>query len=308
MKKIVPMNQIFTYYDNEFTQFYQKQPHFQAMDLPARITAAATYFLGQPYVFEPLGEGETGYYSKLPLYRTDQFDCVTFVDTVLALAKAATLTQFKQNILRIRYAQARIDYTQRTDWFTDLEWNPHMQQLGYTQDVTTHPLDQNKKPIAQLAHTIIDKPAWYAQKTKIHLNLPQASTDEMQQRLTQLKAEGKNFMPQSSTLSYIPLTYLFITPTQPNPALWNQLPDLAVIQLVRPHWRPVDPKDKSKDYGTHLNVAHLGIAIRTPAGIIFYHAAARGNVMHLLLVDYLRAFLSDTRADPVQGIHIEEII
>lgn len=294
--------------DQPFIQFYQDYPHLHAMSLAARVTAIATHFLGQPYVFEPLGEANEGIYSRLPLYRIDQFDCVTFVDTVLALTHATNFTQFRKNILNIRYTNQQIDYTQRTDWFTDLEWNPHLQQLGYIKDATLRIVDQNKKPIAKLAETVINKPVWYAQKTLSNLDLPQLSTEQAQQRLIQLKAEGEKFTAQSSILSYIPLTKLFDLEGQPDTALWTQLPKVAVIEIVRPNWRPVNPKDKSIDYGTHLNVSHIGIAIHTLTGVLFYHAATGKTVTCLPLIDYLHSFLDDQRPAPVSGIHIEEIL
>lgn len=295
-------------YDQPFIQFYQDHPRLHTMDLAARVTAIATHFLGQPYVFEPLGEAEEGIYSSLPLYRMDQFDCVTFVDTVLALAHASNFTQFRENILNIRYAQRQIDYTQRTDWFTDLEWNPHLQQSGYIKEATLRIVDPHKKPLAQFAETVINKPAWYAQKTLSNLDLPQLSTEHAQQRLAQLKAEGEKLTAQPSVLSYLPLTRLFDSAGQPDTALWTQLPEVAVIEIVRPNWRPVNPKDKSTDYGTHLNVSHIGIAIHTLTGVLFYHAASGKTVMCLPLTDYLHSFLDDQRPAPVSGIHIEEIL
>ncbi len=295
-------------YDKPFIQFYQTYPTLQTLDLQTRVATIAHYFLGQPYHFEPLGEGAEGLYSNLPLYRADQFDCVTFVDTVLALAHASDFTQFKQTILSIRYANEQVDYTQRTDWFTDLEWNPHLQRLGYIQDATLSLLDENKNPVATDAQTTINKPEWYAQKIISNLDLPQLSAEEAQQRLTQLRAEGKKFTAQSSILSYIPLTTLFDSQGQPNSALWKQFPPVAVIEIVRPNWHPVNPKDKKTDYGTHLNVAHVGIAIHTASGIIFYHAASGNAVVNIPLTDYLHSFLDDKRPDPIKGIHIEKII
>ncbi len=294
-------------HDLGFIQFYQAHPDLQAMDIATRISTIAAYFLGQPYQFEPLGEGPEGIYSNLPLYRTDQFDCVTFVDTVLALTHAPDFEQFKKMMLQIRYANEQIDYTQRTDWFTDLEWNPHVQRLGYIQEATLQIADSSKQSIARFAKTIINKPEWYAQKTLYNLDLPHLSAEEIQQRLTELKAEAKKFTAQLSLLSYIPLTALFDAEGQPDSALWNQLPPLAVIEIVRPNWRPVNPKDKSMDYGTHLNVSHIGIAIQTKNDRLFYHAASAKTIVCLPLVTYLQAFLDDNRTSPISGIHIEEI-
>jgi hypothetical protein len=299
-------------YDVAFTQFYQNHRGLQTLSLPSRISTIASSFLDRPYQFEPLGEGPDGLYSILPLYRSDTFDCVTFVDTVLALTNATNFDQFKKNIQDIRYSRQRIDYTQRTDWFTDLEWNPNAQRLGYIQDVTRDIVDQNKKSIAQIAETIIDKPGWYAKKTLVDLDLPaELTAEQKQERLAQILAEGKKFKTQPSHFSYLPLSQLFDKQGQPNFTIWQQLPDTAVIELVRPNWRPVDPKDRNKDYGTNLNVSHVGLAVRKPEGIIFYHASFNAKkVVNQPLTDYLKAFLEENKPGmvPVAGIHVEKIL
>lgn len=295
-------------HDLAFIQFYQAHPMLKDTPMPTRITIIAEYFLGQPYRFEPLGESTQGTYSNLPLYRADQFDCVTFVDTVLALTHAMDFNQFKEIMLHIRYKDQQIDYTKRTDWFTDLEWNPHLQQLGFIQDVTLSILDEYKQPIAAYAKTMINKPEWFAQKILLNLDLPHLSPDETQARLIQLQAEGKKFTAQPSTLSYIPFKKMFDVEGRPNTFIWKQLPSVSVIEIVRPNWRPVNPKDKKTDYGTHLNVTHLGIAVHTPLDTYFYHASTGNTVVKVLLKDYLFSFINDSRDNPVCGIHIEKII
>ena len=44
-----------------------------------------SYFKGKPYVLGSLGEGKAAIFDKNPIYRTDTFDCETYVSTVLAL-------------------------------------------------------------------------------------------------------------------------------------------------------------------------------------------------------------------------------
>jgi hypothetical protein len=233
---------------------------------------------------------------------------VTFVDTVLALTFAADLAQFIKNILAIRYSHLQIDYTQRTDWFTDLEWNPTLRRLGFINDITLSIVDRDKQAIAKLAETIINKPEWYAKKIALNLDLPNLPNQETEHRLRQLQSEGKKFIAEASALTYLPLTKLLNSAGHPDKQIWDQFPNVAVIEIVRPNWRPVNPKDKSTDYGTHLNVSHMGIATRTATDILFYHAASGKAVTCLPLVDYLRSFIDDQRPAPVRGIHIEEIL
>ena len=51
-----------------------------------RLAIVSSAFLGRPYFWGPLGEGAEGDFDQYPLYRADLFDCLTFVETVLAVA------------------------------------------------------------------------------------------------------------------------------------------------------------------------------------------------------------------------------
>lgn len=295
-------------HDKPFIEFYQAHPQLLAMNLLSRITIITKLLLDRSYQLEPLGEGAQGKYSTLPLYRADQFDCVTFVDTVIALSHAGNFEQFKQLMLKIRYSNQQIDYTQRTDWFTESEWNPHLQRLGYLQDITLNFIDERKRITAEKITTTINKPDYYTQKILADLNLPDLSDSEAQQLLTELRAEGKKFTTQPSALFYIPFAKLFDAEEKQNETVWKQFPALSVIEIVRPNWRPVNPKDKQTDYGTHLNISHMGIAINVSNEPIFYHASTGNGIVKLPLVDYLRSLLNDERPAPISGIHVERML
>lgn len=279
--------------------------------LEKKIKIAADSFLGLPYCFEPLGEGPEAKYYQEPLYRTDKFDCVTFTDTILALVHSQDLSQFRKHILQIRYQHHEINYINRTDWFTDLEWIPHVQALGWIKNVTNHIVDTDKKNIAVIASTLIDKPNWYKVKSikALHMLKP-LSEEEASTRLTQLRAEGKAFTPKESSLSYLPLSQLFDSHEQPNDYLFKQIPTGSVIAVVRPNWSIRDNftglEGYPEGYGTNLNVSHVGIAIRTTQDFLFYHATKmKKMVVCESLSDYLKNFLHN---ETVKGIHVEQIV
>ena len=66
-------------------------------------------YLGARYVNDPLGEGAG--YDADPLIRTDAFDCLTYVETVMAGGDVDKLTQ-------IRYADGVAEFTHRNHFFT----------------------------------------------------------------------------------------------------------------------------------------------------------------------------------------------
>ena len=118
-----------------FQSLYQ-QPVAQQAPLIERIKFFAQAFLGKPYELGALGEGLHGNFDQYPLYRSDAFDCETYVETILALALSQDTDSFQSMLNHIRYDQAKITYITRNH-FTSLDWNPHNQQQGLIQDITT---------------------------------------------------------------------------------------------------------------------------------------------------------------------------
>ena len=85
------------------------------------VVEIARFFLGAPY---QAGTLETAGRERLVI-NLAAFDCTTFVETVLALARCATAekllpSEFRKNVKYIRYRQAKIDgYASRLHYFTD---------------------------------------------------------------------------------------------------------------------------------------------------------------------------------------------
>lgn len=292
-------------FDADITQLYDHA----ATNSAAKLKTIANFFLYKPYVLEPLGEGIHAIFSQQPLYRTDQFDCVTYVDTVLALHRASTLAAFKENILRIRYRNAMVDYRKRTDWFTDLEWIPNAQNLRWLKDITNDIVDTNKHVIAQSALTKIDKPNWYRTRSMKTLQLlsPVPSQAILQQRLTQLHQFGNECEAQASSLTYLPLTKILTSSGQLSSFFTTQLPAFSIIIIVRPNWNIRDHfPGYPNGYGTNLNVSHLGLCLRDAQQYFFYHASSlQQRVVMQPLHDYLFSLLHN---DTIKGINIQEII
>jgi len=290
-------------YNQQIKNFYQQL--LVSRSFP--IIHALNYFLGSSYFLEPLGEGKRGQYSQEPIYRTDKFDCVSYVNTVLALMNAKNLTQFKKNIKLIRYTTNQVDYINRTDWFSDLEWFPHVQKLGWIKDVTGQIVDENQLPIAMLAKTNIDKPNWYKVKPLKMLHLFASTLTDANQLLSKLRAEGNNFIIQSAQIAYLPLDKLFNADGNANDYLFNQIPSGSVIAIVRPNWPIRDEfPGFSHGYGTNLNVSHLGVVLRVGQELLFYNAS---SLHHKIESELLKQYLKKYNGSPtIKGIHVEQII
>jgi len=83
----------------------------------ARIDGISKYLLGRPYVEGSLGGGP-----DLPeefIVSLEAFDCVTYIEVVLALALARTTDEFVDTIRRIRYKDGKVDWFHRNHYMVD---------------------------------------------------------------------------------------------------------------------------------------------------------------------------------------------
>lgn len=101
-------------------------------DFRERIVRISESVLGRPYVEGSLGGGaELHEEFRLSL---DAFDCVTYIETVLALALARTIEEFIDTIREIRYEGGRIDWFHRNHYMSD--WARNNEGGGFIADLT----------------------------------------------------------------------------------------------------------------------------------------------------------------------------
>jgi hypothetical protein len=109
----------------------------QSPDISSCFIENASYFIGTPYIAHTL---ESGQEEKLLIYN-DKYDCVTFVEYVLALTIYQNQTSdpkktIPQIITNLRYRNGIIDgYGSRLHYFT--EWLIHNEKNGTIKQITT---------------------------------------------------------------------------------------------------------------------------------------------------------------------------
>lgn len=280
-------------------QLYSTLHNKPALDMPTRIVTISAQLLGKPYQLGALGEGIEGDFDQAPLYRTDAFDCETYVDTVLAIALANNPTTFKQCIRQIRYRNGKVSFINRNH-FTCIDWNQNNQHQGFLRDITTTFHDKNNQPIAQFAQALINKPGWYQHFSVEHIRISPSSPIEQAKRLALLKQKSKSLPIVTSIVPYLPLTALFDSSGKANQSLFKQIPNAAIIEIIRPNW------DLDKQIGTHLNVSHLGFAVWEKGLLIFRETSSNdGHVIDYPLIDYLR---EAHKSPTIKGINIQVVI
>ena len=93
--------------------------------LTQRISFCSKYFLGKRYDRTgPTGEGIFDTCDPKPLYNIRSFDCVTYIEHVMAFALSNDDGQFMPNLIKLRYAGGHIDYLHRNHFFV-LDWLSH---------------------------------------------------------------------------------------------------------------------------------------------------------------------------------------
>lgn len=101
--------------------------------MPDRLEKLSRPFRNLPYGFSPLGEGEG--VDPDPRLRWDVFDCLTFVETVMALAVSPSFNGVLPVLDDVRY-QASPSFINRNH-FVESQWLPSNVLKGYVRDIST---------------------------------------------------------------------------------------------------------------------------------------------------------------------------
>lgn len=101
----------------------------------SRIELVSEQLLGRPYLTRPLIGSPTT--REALVSRVDGFDCVTFVETVLALAAVDSPADFTRQLAAIRYRDGEIAWASRLHYATD--WSAYQIGRGLLADFTTQP-------------------------------------------------------------------------------------------------------------------------------------------------------------------------
>lgn len=257
-----------------------------------RMDFISKKFLGLPYGKNgPLGEGPMGKYDQDPLYRFDTFDCTTYVETITALALARSVDEFEAHLNEIRYEHGEIDFLKRNH-FTDLQWIPFNVNNGYLKEINE--LVVPRKDIL-MAEALINFPGWLRSIKPDQLVVPNASSEELNGLIHDLRKEAEQFPQTPARVPYIAISQLLASPL-----LLNRIPSGTIVNFVRPNW------DLTEAAGTHQNISHQGFLFRIGKVLTLRHASTSGtgSVQEIPFIDYLRKFENHPT---LKGIHLMQV-
>lgn len=111
-------------------------------DLPARLAWLSARFLGRPYVEGPL-IGSPTEPEKL-VDRLDGFDCVTYMETVLALGRCSAADTFDDELVALRYERGRPGWLARNHYMS--LWLERNQAKGAIEPVAAEQWETEEQP------------------------------------------------------------------------------------------------------------------------------------------------------------------
>ncbi len=242
-----------------------------------RIKIQSGVLLNTPYLAGALGEGTNGKYDQNPLYRFDYFDCETYVDTVMALALARNLADFRSKINQIRYKQANVSFTQRNH-FPSADWIPNNKKNGFIRELTYFIAGQKTR----VSSAQINRRSWYRDLTTDRIQIAYLTPQEKASRLIQLKSEGEAlYFSKKESIAYIPVFALLR-----NQKLRQKIPSGSLIFFVG------HDAYLSSRIGTPMNVLHMGFAIWNNGELYCRMASSKAKrVLDVRFQDYLKTYL-----------------
>lgn len=108
------------------------KPLAKQQNLAKRIETISGQFMDCPYTANSL-VGSVDVPEQL-ICQLDAFDCVTYMETVLALALSETAEQFVENLKRIRYENGEVEWQKRNHYMVD--WWRNNEGQGLLQNIT----------------------------------------------------------------------------------------------------------------------------------------------------------------------------
>jgi hypothetical protein len=249
--------------------------------LEQRILMISEKFLHKPYELGVCGEGRVGDFSQKPLTTFTKFDCVTFIEAVLALAhvqeredqeKAAA--EFMEHLKSIKYFDGNPSFVTRKH-FSELDWFPDNEKCGYVRDIT-----QELYPDSVHATALINKRRWFELKSKKDVagySLTSLTDEERERRVQKLQAKA-GLLPdeqQEVAITYIPIEQCF------NHNFQKNFPRVSIFGIIRNNHVTIDGQEGSEIYSQDAPfMSHVGFIIRTDDGQLWVrHAPASARMV-----------------------------
>jgi|WetSurMetagenome_2_1015567.scaffolds.fasta_scaffold84137_2 hypothetical protein len=145
-----------------------------------RVDKISRYFIGAPFDSTgPTGEGRYDTVDTSPIYNIHNFDCMTYVEHVLALALSANAGDFISHLVRLRYKDGIMDYAHRNHFFV-IDWLANNKDIAalirpkngikVTRTISKKDFFARKRLTVPIPDTLVSVQAWSVEGFIAELN------------------------------------------------------------------------------------------------------------------------------------------
>jgi len=222
-----------------------------------RAVASTRALVAAPYLPSPLGEG-TGV-DPDPRFRLDAFDCITFVETAIALSSASSVDEAALAMDDIRYAGPPALAARNHEVLS--QWIPANVAKGWIAESTR----EVAGPLARPAEKVYTPASW---------------------ALVRDAGRAIRGLPRSR----LPLGHFSVdlVPTADVPAVERRIPEGALAFVVR-----ADAPDRA------TRITHVGLVVRGPGGAVHVRHATSSKGVGRVIEEPLGRFVQrQARAFP----------
>lgn len=141
--------------------------------LADRIDLISARLIGAPYIENPLGGGPDS--SESLRISLEGFDCVTYVETVLALATSDSVEEVVEAVRGMRYEKGIIDWFHRNHYMID--WAEKNERRGLVKNITAGPEAVRKSRNLTIVKGLPEKPVRFDCIPKRRMNRVASSVE-----------------------------------------------------------------------------------------------------------------------------------
>lgn len=275
-------------------------PDWFQQDRDDQILLLSEKFLDTPYG-SVCGEGQEGYFDQRPMACFEKVDCVTFVESVVALTHTflrapEDLTKgFMSQIQSVRYfLDDQPSYFHRNH-FPTVDWLPSLEHKAYIEDIT-----RRYAAHVETRTKMISKRDWYRLKTQDDLHCKNIHADQVNQRLDSLRHLGEKTAQVIMQYPYVPTERLL----ENDAAFLHEIfddaqADVLLVSTVR--------GEHTQKYLQNI-ITHHGFLIRNDDGFVIRHASYKHKkVTDEDFVEYMK-WHQTFETWPVLGFHFAKFL
>jgi hypothetical protein len=205
------------------------------------------------------------------------FNCTTYVETVAALSRSAAEYEFYNNVLQIRYKDAKPTFFTRNH-FPSIDWIPNNQTAGILTDIT-HEVAVQAGIHSGVETKVIDHGKWFQKLVR---------TGKVSRSIAS-QPDEKWSAPVEAKVSYIPVADMLKTV--------DSIPSGSVLNIVRRN-NPRQP----------VVITHQGFLIKEGGKAFFRHSTPNGSIRSVPFAGYFQVIKNSHRSTwPVLGFNVNRI-